>query len=337
MLRLQRVNDALAGTVKPRRGPDKAISSAGGGPIGWQISLAWTDRGSEGLRQRVVWKSHHEPPTANVKTTLRVRLIAAFRLRLAFALCYKVLSGAQPPSRSHAHAIDNLRFIRDAMSRATSSPRSPAGAASLMGVTAIATAVRRPAPPDDRSQGVDLVVAEAAARHVPIALVTMTRKARRMQARSLAAPAHRFALAYVPPLVAGVVLTSVFTTQAFIPSAGMLAAALRRRDFHRRRALDPRRAGAGAAVHGARRRGVRIPGFVGRLLHGRRLRRSAHHIRSHHCEVVWWLERYGSRKSAVRSQQQSEGESEKASHEPDANWIASSTSACGWPSSARWR
>ena len=54
--------------------------------------------------------------------------------------------------------------------------------------------------------------AEAAVA-VTIALVTMTIKARRIGAPlSSAAPAHRFALAYVPPLVAGMVLTPVFAT-----------------------------------------------------------------------------------------------------------------------------
>ena len=46
-----------------------------------------------------------------------------------------------------------------------------------------------------------------------IAMVTMAIKARRQGTPlSSAAPAHRFALAYVPPLVAGMVLTPVFAT-----------------------------------------------------------------------------------------------------------------------------
>ncbi len=50
-----------------------------------------------------------------------------------------------------------------------------------------------------------------AAVAVAIALVTMTIKARRSGAPlSSAAPAYRFALGYVPPLVAGMVLTPVF-------------------------------------------------------------------------------------------------------------------------------
>src|SRR5262249_1644538 len=46
-----------------------------------------------------------------------------------------------------------------------------------------------------------------------IGLVTMTVKARRAGTPlSSAAPAYRFALAYIPPIVAGVILTPVFAT-----------------------------------------------------------------------------------------------------------------------------
>jgi hypothetical protein len=46
-----------------------------------------------------------------------------------------------------------------------------------------------------------------------IALAAIAIKARRSGAPfSSAAPAHRFALAYAPPLIAGMVLTPVFTT-----------------------------------------------------------------------------------------------------------------------------
>ena len=50
-----------------------------------------------------------------------------------------------------------------------------------------------------------------------IALVTMTRKARRIGAPlSSAAPVRRFALAYMPPLAAGMVLTPVFATMGLM-------------------------------------------------------------------------------------------------------------------------
>ena len=104
--------------------------------------------------------------------------------------------------------MDNLRFIRDTMSRAGQFTGIPGWGGVAMGATAIATsAVASLAP--DRAQWVLWWLADAALAIV-IAAVTMTRKARRMQAPLFAAPARRFAFAYVPPLVAGAALTVVF-------------------------------------------------------------------------------------------------------------------------------
>jgi hypothetical protein len=78
-----------------------------------------------------------------------------------------------------------------------------------MGVSACVAAVLS-GPPDDSIRWVTIWFADAALA-VAIALVAMTFKARRSGAPlSSAAPAYRFALGYVPPLVAGMVLTPVF-------------------------------------------------------------------------------------------------------------------------------
>jgi hypothetical protein len=115
------------------------------------------------------------------------------------------------PEPIHAHAIDDLRFIRDAMSRAAAFTAVPGWGGVAMGVTAIATAWIA-GPPDDSLRWVLIWFADAAVA-AAIALTTMTIKARRIGAPlSSAAPAHRFALAYVPPLLAGMVLTPVFAT-----------------------------------------------------------------------------------------------------------------------------
>ena len=113
------------------------------------------------------------------------------------------------PEPIHAHAIDNIRFIRDAMSRASAFTAVPGWGGVAMGVSAIVTAVVS-GPPDGSLRWVLIWFADAAVA-AAIALVTMTIKARRIGAPlSSAAPAFRFALAYVPPLVAGMVLTPVF-------------------------------------------------------------------------------------------------------------------------------
>jgi hypothetical protein len=111
----------------------------------------------------------------------------------------------------HARAADNLRFIRDAMTRASAFTAIPGWGGVLMGVTAIAAAAIS-GPPDNSARWVVVWVAEAAVA-AATALVAMTRKARRSGAPlSTAAPAYRFALAYAPPLVAGMILTPVFAT-----------------------------------------------------------------------------------------------------------------------------
>ena len=119
------------------------------------------------------------------------------------------------PEPIHAHAIEDIRFIRDAMSRASEFTAVPGWGGVLLGVTALATAVIS-GPPDNSLRWVLIWFADAGVA-AAIALVTMTMKARRIGAPlSSAAPAHRFALAYVPPLVAGMVLTPVFATMGLM-------------------------------------------------------------------------------------------------------------------------
>ena len=113
------------------------------------------------------------------------------------------------PEPIHAHAIDNIRFIRDTMSRATEFTAVPGWGGVAMGVTALITAAVS-GPPDDSLRWVMVWLADACVG-AAIALGAMAIKARRAGTPlSSAAPAHRFALAYLPPLVAGVVLTPVF-------------------------------------------------------------------------------------------------------------------------------
>jgi len=115
------------------------------------------------------------------------------------------------PEAIHAHAADNLRFIRDAMTRATAFTAIPGWGGVAMGVTALVAAAIS-GPPDNSLRWVMVWFGEALVA-VAIALPTMTWKARRSGTPlSTAAPAYRFALAYMPPLVAGMVLTPVFAT-----------------------------------------------------------------------------------------------------------------------------
>jgi len=105
--------------------------------------------------------------------------------------------------------MENLRFIRDAMARASEFTAVPGWGGVMMGVTALGTAAIA-GPADGSKRWVLIWVADAMIAGA-IALATMTRKARRSGVPlSSHARAHRFALAYVPPIVAGMILTWVF-------------------------------------------------------------------------------------------------------------------------------
>jgi len=112
------------------------------------------------------------------------------------------------PEALHTRAEDNLRFIRDAMSKASQFTVIPGWGGVAMGVSAVATALVASRARDDE-QWLEWWLGEAAVA-VLIAAITMSRKARRLNLPLVAAPAKRFALAYVPPLAAGAVLTAVF-------------------------------------------------------------------------------------------------------------------------------
>jgi hypothetical protein len=116
------------------------------------------------------------------------------------------------PERLHTRAIDEIRFIRDTMSHSGQFTGVPGWGGVLMGATAIVTAIVS-GPPNPSLRWLAVWFADAAVA-VTIALVAMTRKARRSGTALWhsvpGAPAHRFALAFVPPLVAGMALTPLF-------------------------------------------------------------------------------------------------------------------------------
>jgi hypothetical protein len=123
----------------------------------------------------------------------------------------------------HAHAIENIRFIRETMERAGAFTAVPGWGGVLMGASAVATAVIT-GPPDNSVRWIAIWLADAAIA-ATIAVAATTRKARRSGAPLSSAPALRFALAYAPPLAAGLVLTPVFATMglgARLPACWLL-------------------------------------------------------------------------------------------------------------------
>jgi len=122
-----------------------------------------------------------------------------------------------PPPALHDHAAENLRFIRETMERAGAFTAVPGWGGVLMGVSALVTAAIAGTPLHAR-RWLACWLADAAVA-IAIALITMARKARRSGSPlSLYTwrPAQRFALAYLPPLTAGAVLTAVFAQQGIV-------------------------------------------------------------------------------------------------------------------------
>jgi hypothetical protein len=116
------------------------------------------------------------------------------------------------PPALHAHAMDNLRFIRQTMERAGPFTAVPGWGGVLIGVIALA-APAFSGPSTGRKWLITWLGAAAVA--AVVGLVAMARKARASGSPLFGAPLRRFALAYLPPLAAGAVLTAVFVAGGF--------------------------------------------------------------------------------------------------------------------------
>ncbi len=109
------------------------------------------------------------------------------------------------PVALHDRALDNLRYIRETMERAGAFTAVPGWGGVLMGATAVgAAALAAPQPTPGRWLTVWLVEAGLA---VAIALGGMALKARRAGTRLLSASGRKFVLSFLPPVLAGAVLT----------------------------------------------------------------------------------------------------------------------------------
>ncbi|MBV8518551.1 MAG: hypothetical protein JO197_14225 [Acidobacteria bacterium] len=113
----------------------------------------------------------------------------------------------QEPAPLHEHAISNLRYIRDAMERASAFTSIPGWGGVAVGVTAVAAAVV--AQPFAGTRRWLLTWLAEAVVAAAIAGVTMLRKARRAHVSFTSGPARRFFSSYLAPIVAGAALTYV--------------------------------------------------------------------------------------------------------------------------------
>jgi hypothetical protein len=112
----------------------------------------------------------------------------------------------EPPALSD-RAMDNLRFIRETMERASSFTAVPGWGGVLMGVTALAASIVA-SQQTTRNLCMATWVVEAL-----LALIiggwAMDRKARRAETPILTGPGRKFALSYSPPIFVGMLLTLV--------------------------------------------------------------------------------------------------------------------------------
>jgi len=126
------------------------------------------------------------------------------------------MDGMPEPAPMHEHALNNLRYIREAMERASAFTSIPGWGGVGVGLTAIVAAVLAHRSIGSRNWVLtwlaEAIVAAA------IAGVSMVTKARKAHVSFRDAPARRFFISYFAPIVAGAVLTY------FLARAGFYAA-----------------------------------------------------------------------------------------------------------------
>ena len=109
------------------------------------------------------------------------------------------------PAPIHEHALNNLRYIREAMERASAFTSIPGWGGVLVGLTGVITAVIA------HRQAASLewlwIWLVAAAVAGTIAGVSMALKAKRANVSFTGTPARRFFVSYFAPIVAAAILT----------------------------------------------------------------------------------------------------------------------------------
>lgn len=122
------------------------------------------------------------------------------------AINKKEIETNEPPSL-HGRAMDNLEFIRDTMARSTEFTAVPGYGGVLMGVTAIGASVVASYQPSFRFWLITWLVEAGLA--FSIGILTMWQKSKTVKTPLTSAPARKFAVAFAPPLIAGVIVTAL--------------------------------------------------------------------------------------------------------------------------------
>ncbi len=110
------------------------------------------------------------------------------------------------PAAIHDQALHNIRYIREAMERASAFTSIPGRGGSFIGITAVAAAAWAAAFTARPRLWLMIWLGEAVIA-VIVAAITMLRKMRRADVSFTAAPARRFFTAYSAPLIAAALIT----------------------------------------------------------------------------------------------------------------------------------
>ena len=132
------------------------------------------------------------------------------RLRRRSAVPPRSVAAIPAHSGSDDAAFDDLRYIRRTMEKAVSFTVVPGWGMVMIGLTAVAAAavIQALRFPAGGSAWLIAWLADAALALI-IAFWTMLRKSRRTGMPLFAAPGRRFAASFVPPLMAGALLTPI--------------------------------------------------------------------------------------------------------------------------------
>lgn len=105
----------------------------------------------------------------------------------------------------HGRAMDNLKFIRETMERSTAFTAVPGYGGVFMGITAIAAAVIANMQPSIKDWAIVWLIEAGLA--FAIGLFAMWQKSKVANVPLTSAPARKFAMSFLPPLICAVFIT----------------------------------------------------------------------------------------------------------------------------------
>lgn len=112
-------------------------------------------------------------------------------------------------------AMDNLQFIRETMERSAVFTSVPGYGGALMGATAIGAAIIAQSQTLVENQLIVWLVEALLA--FSIGMFALRQKAKNLNVSLASVPARKFASAFAPPIVAGIILTALFYYRNFYP------------------------------------------------------------------------------------------------------------------------